>query len=86
MLFPGIIDVELIVQHALGLWFSEVAFYTLDDLYEKDFQTAKDRIANHVKLLRAANDDLESEFIADDIVVFEKFMSLSQNLGKRLLL
>ncbi|HEY9831351.1 MAG TPA: VWA domain-containing protein [Stenomitos sp.] len=81
----GVIDAELVIQHALGLWSSEVAFYTLDDLYEKDFQTAKDRIANHVKLLRAANDDLESEFIADDIVVFEKFMSLSQNLGRRLL-
>ncbi len=82
---PGVIDAELVIQHALGLWSSEVAFYTLDDLYQKDFQTAKERIANHVKLLRAANDDLESEFIADDIVVFEKFMSLSQNLGKRLL-
>jgi Mg-chelatase subunit ChlD len=82
---PGVIDAELVVQHALGLWSSEIAFYTLDDLYQKDFQTAKDRIANHVKLLRAANGDLESEFIADDIVVFEKFMSLSENLGRRLL-
>lgn len=82
---PRVIDAELVIQHALGLWSSEIAFYTLDDLYQKDFKTAKDRIANHVKLLRAANGDLESEFIADDIVVFEKFMSLSQNLGRRLL-
>ena len=81
----GVIEPELVVQHALGLWSSEVAFYTLDDLYEKDYKTATDRITEHVKLLRAANNDLESDFIADDIVVFNKFMSLSQNLGKTLL-
>ncbi|WP_322745048.1 vWA domain-containing protein [Leptolyngbya ectocarpi] len=82
---PGVIDSELVTEHALGLWSSEIAFHTLDDLYEKDFQTAKERISNHVRLLSAANDDLQSEFISDDIVIFQKFMSLSQNLGKRLL-
>lgn len=73
---------DLVVEHSLALWTSEVAFYVLDDLYEQDTNTAKKRIEKHASLLKAASFDLQSEYIADDAVTLSKFISLFENLGK----
>ncbi|MGK7905532.1 MAG: VWA domain-containing protein [Hormoscilla sp.] len=78
----GKLPADLVVEHALGLWTSEVAFYALEDLYQNDVDTAKKRIEKHVDLLTAANDKLSSEQIADDKITLKKFVSLAENLGK----
>ncbi|MEL4894808.1 hypothetical protein, partial [Crocosphaera sp. Alani8] len=68
-------------EHALALWTSEVAFWTLDDLYENDLDTAKKRIENHVSLLESANKALNSHDIRDDAIALRKLTSLASNLG-----
>jgi Mg-chelatase subunit ChlD len=80
--FAGNLPSDLVVEHALALWTSEIAFYTLDDLYQKDIDTAQKRIENHVALLSCANDKLTSEYLADDIITLKKILSLAENLGK----
>lgn len=80
--FAGNLPLDLVVEHSLALWTSEVTFYVLDDLYEKDINTAQKRIEQHVSLLRAASSDLASDYIADDAIILSKFASLFDNLGK----
>ncbi|MEM9009501.1 MAG: hypothetical protein AAGE59_39135, partial [Cyanobacteria bacterium P01_F01_bin.86] len=79
----GNVATNVVVQQALGLLSSEVAFYALDDLYQEDLETAEQRIENHVDSLRTTNDVLESDAIADDVVTFSKFLSLASNLGQQ---
>lgn len=78
---PGNLPDDLVVEHALALWTSEVAFWTLDDLYENDLDTAKKRIENHVSILESANKDLNSDDVRDDAISLRKLASLSSNLG-----
>ncbi|NES06091.1 MAG: VWA domain-containing protein, partial [Okeania sp. SIO2F4] len=78
----GNLPSDLVAEHALGLWTSEVAFYILDDLYESDLETAERRIENHVSVLQSANYYLDSEPIRDDVITLIKLLSLAQNLGK----
>ncbi|BAY95739.1 MULTISPECIES: vWA domain-containing protein [unclassified Tolypothrix] len=80
--FAGNLAPDLVVEHSLALWTSEVAFYVLDDLYEKDVKTAQKRIEKHASLLRVASSDLGSDYIADDAVTLCKFASLFENLGR----
>lgn len=79
---PGNLPTDLVVQHSLGLRTSEVIFYALDDLYEKDIETAKKRLDNHASMLKSTNIDLKSEILTDDVITLNKFASLAQNLGK----
>ncbi|MDJ0519897.1 MAG: VWA domain-containing protein [Trichodesmium sp. MO_231.B1] len=78
----GNLPSDLVTEHALGLWTSEVAFYILDDLYESDLETAEKRIENHITVLKSANYYLDSEPIEDDVITLRKLLSLAQNLGK----
>ncbi len=78
----GNLPSDLVAEHALGLWTSEVAFYILDDLYESDLETAEKRIENHITVLKSANSYLDSEPIRDDVITLKKLLSLAQNLGK----
>jgi Mg-chelatase subunit ChlD len=71
-----------LVQHALGLWTSEVVFYALDDLYQEDLHTARERIEEHINLLESANADLSSEQLKDDVATLRKFLVLAENLGQ----
>ena len=79
---PGNLPSEVVIEHALGLWTSEVVYYALEDLYQQDLETAKKRIDNHVNILDFANKQLESDSVNDDAIVMKKFQSLSKNLGK----
>jgi uncharacterized protein YegL len=83
--FTGNLPTDLVVEHSLALWTSEVAFYVLDDLYAKDINTAKKRIEKHVSLLRSTSDDFPSDYIRDNAVTLSKFASLFDNLDRRLL-
>ena len=76
------ISTEIVVQHGLGLWTSEVIFDALEDLYQEDLSTAKTRIENHLELMKPTNIMLESNQIADDRVTLKKFLSIANNLGK----
>lgn len=78
---PGNLPSNLVIEHALGLWTSEVVFYVLDDLYQNDLETAKQRINNHAVLLDSANNNLQSESVKDDVITLRKLSSLSENLG-----
>ncbi len=78
----GQIAPKWVAQHALGLWTSEVAFYTLDDLYENDLDTAEKRIQAHISVLETAKNSVPSKQLADDVITLKKFRSLAQNLGK----
>ena len=82
---PGNLPEDLVVGHALALWTSEVAFWTLDDLYENDLDTAKKRIENHVSILESANRDLNSDDVRDDAISLRKFVSLAGNLGMKVM-
>ena len=79
---PGTLPRDLVVEHALALWTSEVAFWTLDDLYENDLDIAKKRIENHVSLLESANKTLNSHDLRDDAIALRKMASLASNLGR----
>lgn len=78
----GDLSSGLIVQHALGLWTSEVVFYAFDDLFQQDFETARRRIETHVSLLESANPALSSDQLRNDIVALQKFLALAGNLGE----
>ena len=78
---PGNLHRDVVVQHALALRTSEIAFWTLEDLYENDLDTAKKRILNHVSLLESSNKDLDSDYVRDDVIALKKFASLADNLG-----
>jgi len=73
---------ETVLQHALGLWTSEIVYYALDDLYVQDLDTATARIEAHIGQLNMANNTLNSAQITDDIVTLRKFVSLAENLGQ----
>jgi uncharacterized protein YegL len=77
---PGQIPEAVVAVHAIGLWTSEVTFYALDDLYENDRATAKDRLSRHIEALRAASQHIPAPQFADDQVVLKKLISLSSNL------
>jgi Mg-chelatase subunit ChlD len=79
----GHIAPKWVAQHALGLWTSEVVFYALDDLYEKELDTAEKRIQTHISVLETAKNNVVSEQLADDVITLKNFRSLAQNLGKR---
>ncbi|MGC9350230.1 MAG: VWA domain-containing protein [Anaerolineae bacterium] len=71
---------DLVVKHALGLWTSDVAFYTLDDLAEDDLATADARLGAYVAQLQAINDELKRVWLIEDIEILEKISGLVQRL------
>ena len=79
---PGQIPEALVAMHAIGLWTSEVTFYALDDLYENDRATAKERLSRHIEALRVASRHVPAPQFTDDQVVLGKLISLSSNLQR----
>lgn len=79
---PGQIPEALVAVHAIGLWTSEVTFYALDDLYENDRATAKERLSRHIEALRAASRHVPGPQFTDNQVVLRKLISLSSNLQR----
>jgi len=73
-----------VVQHALGLWTSEVISDALDDHYSHDLETAEKRIQTHISRLEALRGHVVSkELVDDDIITLKNFLVLSQNQWKR---
>lgn len=82
---PGTIDPPWVIQHALGLWTSEVAFYALSDVEAREINTAERRIQAHIAVLESARTDLSVQApvkLIDDIITLNKFLSLAQNLNQ----
>ena len=79
---PGQIPEAVVTGHAIGLWTSEVTFYALDDLYEDDRATAKERLTRHIKILQAASQYVPAPWFTDDQVVLAKLISLTDNLQR----
>jgi uncharacterized protein YegL len=79
---PGQIPDALVAVHAIGLWTSEVTFYALDDLYENDRATAKERLSRHIAALQVAGEHVPAQQFSDDRVVLAKLISLSGNLQR----
>jgi uncharacterized protein YegL len=77
---PGQLPEAVVAAHAIGLWTSEVTFYALDDLYENDRATAKERLNRHIKALRTAGQYVPAPELADDQVTLMKLISLTDNL------
>lgn len=73
---------EIVFAHAVGLWTSEITFYALDDLYQNDRETAKNRLSNHIQLLHSASSLVPAKQFTQDQVTFRKFISLAANLGQ----
>jgi hypothetical protein len=71
---------DLVLRHALGLWTSDVAFYTLDDLAEDDLETAEARLGAHVAQLRGVYDELRRVWLQEDIETLEKIVWLVERL------
>ncbi|OQW87987.1 MAG: hypothetical protein BWK78_08630 [Thiotrichaceae bacterium IS1] len=81
----GQIEPQWVVQHALGLWTSEVASYTLNDVEAQDLKTAEKRIQAHLSVLDTAKSDLTFQHVAkltDDIITLNKLLSLAKNLNQ----
>jgi hypothetical protein len=68
----GQIVPQLVTQHALGLWTSEVLSDALLDIEADDLVTAEKRIQAHISVLEAAG-------VVDDIITLNKFLTLAQN-------
>ncbi|RKZ63133.1 MAG: hypothetical protein DRR08_04275 [Candidatus Parabeggiatoa sp. nov. 2] len=79
----GKIPPKIVAEHGIGLWTSEVTFYAIDDLYERDTSTFRKRLTNHLKVLENVGYSLGSSYLADDRIVLNKFLSLAENLGKQ---
>jgi uncharacterized protein YegL/tRNA A-37 threonylcarbamoyl transferase component Bud32 len=79
---PGQLPEAVVAAHAIGLWTSEVTFYALDDLYENDRATAKERLTRHINILRAASQHVPAPQFADDQVTLAKLISLTGNLSQ----
>jgi hypothetical protein len=77
---PWTITAETVAVHAIGLWTGEVTLYALDDLYQYDRATAKERLSRHIKVLESAYKTLPAPQFRDDKVTFAKLISLSENL------
>jgi uncharacterized protein YegL len=73
---------ETVLTHALGLRTSEVAFYAIDDLYQNDRTTAKERLRHHSMVLQAAHAHHPALQFQNDVVTLGKFMSLADDLGQ----
>ena len=71
----------VVVQHALGLWSSDVAFYTLDDLAQDDLETAAARLNAHTGSLEAAYGDLKGVWLLGDLVTLRKLTLLAESLN-----
>ncbi|GAA5706509.1 hypothetical protein AQJ43_07175 [Streptomyces avermitilis] len=72
---------ETVTVHAVGLWTSEVTFYALDDLYDRDREAAKNRLTHHLKNLEAAHSHLPAKEFRDDQVTLRKLITLTGALG-----
>ncbi len=70
------------VRALVTLWTSEVTFYALDDLYEDDRVTAKERLTRHIRILRAASQYVSAPWLTDDQVLLSKLISLTDNLQR----
>jgi uncharacterized protein YegL len=81
---PGQLPEAVVAGHAIGLWTSEVTFYALDDLYENDRTTAKERLNRHIKILQSASQHVPAPWFSDDRVVLSKLISLTDNLQRPL--
>jgi len=78
----GAIPDSTVVVHAVGLWTSEITFYALDDLYQDDRATAKERLTRHASVLRSLHELIPTPEFRDDQVTVFKLVSLSENLGR----
>ncbi|WUH98909.1 VWA domain-containing protein [Spirillospora sp. NBC_00431] len=78
----GTISAQTVAVHAIGLWTSEITFYALDDLYEHDRATAKQRLSRHAEVLRNAYSTMRVPQLRDDRVTLIKLISLSGNLDQ----
>ncbi|MFF9407506.1 VWA domain-containing protein [Streptomyces anandii] len=74
---------ETVTVHAVGLWTSEVTFQALDDLYDRDRNTATKRLAHHIQVLRAAHSRLPAKEFRDDQVTLQKLITLTGTLDAR---
>lgn len=55
---------DLVLQHAMAAWTSEVAYYALDDLREGDMVTASQRVGAHLAALEAGNADRPATWLS----------------------
>ena len=78
----GTIPEQTVAVHTIGLWTSEITFYALDDLYEFDRATAKERLSRHAEVLQNAYSKMPVSQFRDDRVTLIKLISLSGNLGR----
>ncbi|MFI0481384.1 hypothetical protein [Actinomadura sp. 9N215] len=78
----GTIPDQTVAVHAIGLWTSEITFYALDDLYEFDRATAKERLSRHAEVLQDAYSVMPVPQFRDDRVTLIKLISLSGNLDQ----
>ena len=72
---------DLVVQHALGAWTSEVAFYSLDDLNQDDLATASQRLETHRAALGAAYADLATLWVANELATVTHLSTLADALA-----
>lgn len=80
----GLLLPNLVAEHAVQLWTSEVVFAAMEDLYRDEPDVARDRINRHVDRLRLAAGKIRSEHLNNDRVTLQKFGTLLDNLGKPL--
>lgn len=78
---PTTLPAHIVIQHAVGLWSSEVAFYALDDLSQDDLSTASARLTAHTSALEAASAQLERTWLGKDLETVHKMAQLAESLA-----
>ncbi|MFI7383613.1 VWA domain-containing protein [Streptomyces sp. NPDC049813] len=71
---------ETVKVHAVGLWTSEVTFAALDDLYERDRDTARKRLSEHIQILKSVHLHLPAKEFVDDQITLSKLATLAGSL------
>ncbi len=73
---PTTLPAHVMIQHAVGLWSSEVAFYALDDLSQDDLSTASARLTAHTAGAReTASAQLERTWLGKDLELCTRWHS-----------
>ncbi len=80
----GQIAPNVVVEDALGLRTSEVIFWALNNLRQKNKAASVAQLTNHIATMTDLNKDLNSQQLQDDIITLRKFITLASNLGRPL--
>lgn len=71
---------DVVLQHALSLWTSEVIYYALDDVLLDDLTTAEARLETHLTQMTRMYEDRKVTGLSEQIEALEKLLTVVRSL------